>query len=175
MLRRMRRGTGGDATRTLVRKLRQRLPTLTLRTTFITGMPGETDEDFAELCDFVEEIRFERMGVFAYSRETDTPAAEFEEQVPAEVAEQRRQHLMDLQGAISEQQQAAMVGQTVDVLVEGVSEETDLLLQGRHGGQAPDIDGLTYINSGTASPGDVVRVLVDQAGEYDLVGGIVES
>lgn len=174
MLRRMRRGAGGEATRTLIRKLRERVPNLILRTTFITGMPGETAEDFAELCDFVEEVRFERLGVFAYSRETDTPAGEMEKQVPAELAEERRKTLMAIQSEISREQQDALVGETVEVLVEGVSTETDLLLQGRHMGQAPDIDGLTYINSGTAAPGDVVRVLIDQAGDYDVAGGIVE-
>jgi ribosomal protein S12 methylthiotransferase len=173
MLKRMRRGSGGEATRKLVRKLRQRLPNLTLRTTFITGMPGETDADFQELMDFVAEVRFERLGVFAYSREEDTPAAEMAEQVPEEVAEERRQALMALQAEISREHQDALVGTEVDVLVEGVAEESDLLLQGRHQGQAPDIDGLTYITAGTASPGDVVRIWVDQAGEYDVAGPIV--
>ena len=173
MLRRMRRGAGGEATRALIRRLRERVPNLVLRTTFITGMPGETAEDFAELCDFVEEVRFERLGVFAYSRETDTPAGEMDAQVPAELAEERRKTLMAIQSDISRAQQEALVGEIVEVLVEGVSTETDLLLQGRHRGQAPEIDGLTYINSGTAAPGDVVRVKIDQAGAYDVAGGIV--
>lgn len=175
MLRRMRRGTGGPATRTLVHALRQRVPNLTLRTTFITGLPGETADDFQELCDFVEEMRFERLGVFAYSQEEDTPAGTMADQVPAELAEERRRTLMEIGARISQEQQQALIGQTVEVLVEGVSEETELLLQGRHRGQAPDIDGLTYITEGTAAPGDVVRVRIDQAGDYDVAGGIVDA
>lgn len=172
MLRRMRRGKGGEATWELVRTLRKKIPNLILRTTFITGMPGETEEDFLELCRFVEEIRFERMGVFAFSPEEDTPAADMAEQVSGELAAERRDRLMDLQRHISGEQQRSLIGKTLDVLVEGLSEETDLLLQGRHMGQAPDIDGVTYINSGQASAGDVVRVNIEEAHDYDLVGGI---
>ena len=174
MLRRMKRGTGGPATRSLVRTLRERLPALTLRTTFITGMPGETDDDFRELYDFVDEMQFERLGVFAYSKEEDTPAALMAEQVPAELAEERRDQLMQLGADISRAQQRAMVGQTIEVLVEGVSDETELLLQGRHRGQAPDIDGLTYITEGTAAPGDMVQIRVDQTGDYDVAGAMLD-
>jgi ribosomal protein S12 methylthiotransferase len=174
LLRRMRRGKGGQATRDLLARLRAAVPNLTLRTTFITGLPGETDDAFAELCSFVEEMRFERLGVFAYSPEEDTEAASFSGQVEPEVAAWRRGHLLSLQQRISREQQHDLIGETLDVLVEGVSDETDLLLKGRHAGQAPDIDGVTYINSGTASPGQVVQVLVDQAHDYDLVGGIVD-
>lgn len=170
LLRRMKRGKGGEATWKLLRSLRAHVPDLVLRTTFITGLPGETDEDFAELEAFVEELRFERMGVFAYSPEEDTPAAEMSAQVPTEIAEQRRQRLMALQREISAEHQESMLGKTVEVLVEGVSDETDLLLQGRHAGQAPDIDGVTYITRGDASPGEVVRVVVEEAGDYDLAG-----
>jgi ribosomal protein S12 methylthiotransferase len=173
ILRRMRRGKGGAATWELVRRLRASIPDLVLRTTFITGLPGETAADFAELCDFVREIRFERMGVFAYSREEDTPAAGMPNQVPAELAAERRDALMALQRDISRAQQRALLGRTLAVLVEGVSDETELLLEGRHGGQAPEIDGVTYITDGTASPGEVVRIRVDQAGDYDVAGGIV--
>jgi ribosomal protein S12 methylthiotransferase len=173
MLRRMRRGKGGESTKELLRRLRREVPNLTLRTTFIAGMPGETEDDFKELCDFVEELRFERMGVFVYSPEEDTPAGEMPGQVPEEIARERAAALMEIQKQISLEQQEALVGTTVKVLVEGVSEETELLLQGRHQGQAPDIDGVTYINSGEASPGDVVDVKIEQAMDYDLVGGIL--
>ncbi|MBI3180054.1 MAG: 30S ribosomal protein S12 methylthiotransferase RimO, partial [Deltaproteobacteria bacterium] len=107
ILRRMRRGKGGPATWKLLRQLRARIPNLTLRTTFITGLPGETEADFAELCEFVEEIRFERMGVFTYSREEDTPAAEMSAQVDPEVAAQRRDTLMAIQRRISREQQGS--------------------------------------------------------------------
>jgi ribosomal protein S12 methylthiotransferase len=175
ILRSMRRGKGGKSTRELIAKLRREVPNLTLRTTFIAGLPGETQEHFDELCDFVKEARFEHMGVFAYSPEEDTPAALMENQVPQEVAQERRDKLMALQRKISRSKQKALVGQTIEVLVEGVSEETDLLITGRHKGQAPDIDGVTYINDGVASPGEVVSVLIDQAHDYDLVGGIVDG
>jgi len=173
MLRRMRRGRGGESTLELLRKLRTTIPGLTLRTTFITGLPGETEQDFEELCDVVKEIRFENMGVFVYSAEEGTPAADMEGQIPTEVAEQRRDKLMEIQQRLSAEQQQAMIGQQVEVLVEGVSDETELLLKGRHRGQAPDIDGITYINDGTASPGDLVTIEVEDAMNYDLVGGIV--
>jgi ribosomal protein S12 methylthiotransferase len=175
ILRRMRRGKGGTATRELIHRLRLKIPGLTLRTSLITGLPGETDADFRELCDFVEEVRFEHMGVFTYSPEEDTPAAEMSGQVDPELALERRTVLMEIQRRISAEQQRAFLGRTIDVLVDGVSDETELLLQGRHSGQAPDIDGLTYINDGTASPGQVVRVFVDQSHDYDLVGGIVPA
>ena len=175
MLRRMRRGTGGDATRRLIRDLRERVPNLVLRTTFISGLPGETDADAQELYDFIAAERFERLGVFTYSQERDTPAGAMADQVPQEIAAARRDRLMALQQDISRQQQEALVGTRLQVLVEGVADETDLLLQGRHGGQAPDIDGLTYINDGTARPGDLVTIAVDQAGDYDVAGGIVSN
>lgn len=173
ILRRMKRGKGGESTKDLLRKLRRTVPGLVLRTTFITGLPGETEADFAELCELVEELRFERMGVFAYSPEEDTPAATMSGQVPHEVAEARRVELMELQRRISREQHEALVGKTLAVLVDGPSEETELLLQGRHSGQAPEIDGLTYITEGTASPGEVVQVLIEQAADYDLAGRIV--
>ena len=175
MLRRMKRGRGGESTKKLLRRLRAEIPDLVLRTTFITGMPGETEEDFQELCDLVEEIRFEHMGVFAYSREEGTPAATMKGQIEREVAEARAAELMKRQKRISAEKQDSLVGKHVKVLVDGVSDETDLLLQGRHCGQAPDIDGIVYINDGEAAAGDVVEVRVEQALNYDLVGGIVKD
>jgi ribosomal protein S12 methylthiotransferase len=172
MLRRMRRGAGGEHTRRLMHTLRERVPNLALRTTFITGMPGETEAEFAELCSFVEEMQFEQLGVFAYSKEEDTVADVMRAQVDPAVAQARRDQLMALQKGISQAVQRRLLGTEVEVLVEGPSAETPLLLQGRHRGQAPDIDGLTYITEGTATAGEVVRVRVDQAGDYDVAGGI---
>jgi ribosomal protein S12 methylthiotransferase len=172
MLRRMRRGAGGEHTRRLMHTLRERVPNLALRTTFITGMPGETEAEFAELCAFVEEMQFEQLGVFAYSKEEDTVADVMRAQVEPEVAQARRDHLMALQRGISHAVQQRLIGTEVEVLVEGPSAETPLLLQGRHRGQAPDIDGLTYMTEGTATAGEVVRVRIDQAGDYDVAGGI---
>ncbi|MBI5510638.1 MAG: 30S ribosomal protein S12 methylthiotransferase RimO [Deltaproteobacteria bacterium] len=173
ILRRMRRGKGGRATRDLLTRARATVPGLVLRTAFITGFPSETEAEFEELCDFVREARFEHLGVFTFSPEEDTDAAGFANPVPAEVAAERRERLMALQQKLSREQQEIKVGKTLPVLVEGVSTETELLLQGRHPGQAPEIDGVTYINAGTASPGEVVAVRVTQAADYDLVGGIV--
>lgn len=173
ILRRMRRGKGGESTKALLRRLRAEVPGLTLRTTFITGLPGENEADFAELLEFVNEIRFEHLGAFTYSPEEDTPAATMDGQVDPVVAAARRDKLMTMQRRISREAQERLVGKTLDVLVEGVSTETELLLQGRHCGQAPDIDGVTYITDGTASPGDVVQVRIEQSAAYDLAGPMI--
>jgi ribosomal protein S12 methylthiotransferase len=175
VLRRMKRGRDSTFLRKLVRKIRDRVPDLVFRTSFIVGFPGETDEQFAELCEFVEEMRFERVGVFQFSREEGTPSYDLDGQIPARVKAQRQKKLLGIQRKISKAHQAALVGKTLDVLVEGVSEETALLLEGRWMGQAPEIDGKVYVNRGTARPGEIVKVEVEQAGDYDLVGGIAGS
>ena len=138
-------------------------------------MPGETEQDFRELCDLVEEIRFERMGVFTFSPEEDTPAATMDGQIAPELAKERQDRLMEIQRLISREQHDAMIGQTIKVLVQGVSAETDLLLEGRHQGQAPEIDGVTYITSGIASPGQMVEIVVEEANDYDVAGQMVEA
>ena len=173
VLTRMRRRFSERDTRALVDKLRERIPGLVFRTTFLVGHPGETDEDFEALMDFVESSRFERVGVFAYSREEGTRAARMDDQVPPEVAAARRDALMAAQQPLSAAQQAALVGTEIEVLVEGASDETDLLLQGRTYGQAPDIDGVTYINEGWAEPGTFARAEVVDAGDYDLVARLL--
>jgi ribosomal protein S12 methylthiotransferase len=173
VLRRMKRGRDAAWVRKLVRKLRDRVPDLTFRTSFIVGFPGETDEQFQELYDFVEEMRFEKVGVFQFSREEGTPSFDLDGQLPQRVKAARQKRLLGLQRKISKAHQQAMVGKTIDVLVEGVSDETDLLLEGRWMGQAPEIDGKVYVNRGEARKGQIVRVEVEQAGDYDLVGGIV--
>jgi ribosomal protein S12 methylthiotransferase len=175
VLRRMKRGRDSAFLRKLVLKIRNRVPDLVFRTSFIVGFPGETDEQFAELCEFVEEMRFERVGVFQFSREEGTPSYDLDGQIPARVKAQRQRKLLGIQRKISKAHQAALVGKTLDVLVQGVSEETSLLLEGRWMGQAPEIDGKVYVNRGTARPGEIVKVEVEQAGDYDLVGGIAGS
>jgi ribosomal protein S12 methylthiotransferase len=172
VLRRMKRGRDSAWVRRLVHRIRERVPGLTFRTSFIAGFPGETDEQFRELCDFVEEMRFEKVGVFQFSREEGTESYDLDGQLSQRVKAQRQKTLLALQRRISKQHQQALVGRTLDVLVEGVSEETDLLLEGRWMGQAPEIDGKVYINRGQARPGEIVRVEIEQAGDYDLVGGI---
>ncbi len=174
MLRAMRRGRDRKFISGLLQKLRARVPNLVLRSSFIVGFPGETEADFAELCEFVEEQRFQHVGAFEFSREEGTTSYDLPDQLPARVKASRRKALMKIQRSISRDYMQSLVGQTVEVLVEGASQETALLLQGRHAGQAPEIDGAVYINDGTANPGDIVRVKVEQAGDYDLVGGIEE-
>jgi ribosomal protein S12 methylthiotransferase len=155
-----------------VRKLRDRVPGLTFRTSFIVGFPGETEEQFQELCDFVEEMRFDKVGVFQFSREEGTASYDLDGQLPQRVKAQRQKKLLGIQRRISKEHQQKLVGRTLEVLVEGVSEETDLLLEGRWMGQAPEIDGKVYVNRGQAKAGEIVPVEIEQAGDYDLVGGI---
>jgi len=173
LLRSMKRGRDSVFLRELLARLRARVPGLALRTSLIVGLPGETDEDFDDLLRFVEEQRFERLGVFTYSREEGTPAAELPDQVPEDVKRERHARVMELQRDISAELQQAMIGRRVEVLVEGRAEETEHLLAGRHAQQAPEIDGLTYVNEGVAYPGELVTVEITDAHEYDLVGRVV--
>ena len=173
VLRRMKRGRDAAWVRKLVKKIRERVPDLTFRTSFIVGFPGETEDDFNQLYDFVEEMRFDKVGVFAFSREEGTPSYELDGQLPQRLKASRQKKLMNLQRKISRAHQNALVGKTLDVLIEGVSSESELLLEGRWMGQAPEIDGKVYVNRGRAAPGQIVPVEIEQAGDYDLVGGIV--
>ena len=174
MLARMQRRTTEEITRTLVGRLRK-IPNMEIRTTFIVGHPGETEEHFQALYDFVEEFRFDRVGVFQYSQEENTRSAKQDEQVPDEIKEERFHRLMQLQQTISRERMEAMVGREIEVLVEGVSEESELLLQARHRGQAPGIDGITYLNEGTdgLNAGDIRRAEVVHHGDYDLVARVL--
>ncbi len=170
----MKRGRDSEFLRDLLARLRARVPGLALRTSLIVGLPGETEEDFEDLLRFVEEQRFERLGVFEYSAEEGTPAAEMAAQVPEAVKRERFERIMEVQQDISREHQQAMIGRRIEVLVEGRSEETEHLLVGRHAQQAPEIDGITYVNDGVAYPGEIVTVEVTDASEYDLVGHVVE-
>ncbi|HET7824819.1 MAG TPA: 30S ribosomal protein S12 methylthiotransferase RimO [Anaeromyxobacter sp.] len=173
LLRSMRRGRDSAFLRKLLARLRAGIPGLALRTSLIVGLPGETEADFADLLSFVREQRFERLGVFEYSPEEGTPAAEMARQVPDAVKRERRDRIMEVQQSISRAHQRAMIGRRLEVLVEGASEETEHLLAGRHAQQAPEIDGLTYVNDGLAYPGEIATVEVTDASEYDLVGRVV--
>lgn len=167
-----RKGTGADIQR-MVERLRQEIPGIALRTSLIVGYPGETDAEFDELLDFVCEMRFEHVGVFTFSPEEGTPAARLKKRVPADVAEARRSEIMDVQRELSLGNNQRSLGKEITVLVEGPSPETPHLLVGRHEGQAPDIDGVVYINEGSAPAGEFAEVLITEAHEYDLVGRIV--
>jgi ribosomal protein S12 methylthiotransferase len=168
MLKRMRRGHGSRVTRELVTKLRARIDGLVLRTTFIVGHPGETEAEFAELCAFVSESKFDRAGAFTFSVEPGTVSAMLPHRVDPEVAATRQDKLMEIQRQISRARHEAMVGRALDVLVEGVSDESEYLLEGRWYGQAPGIDGTTFLADGAAAPGEIVRARVTQASDYDL-------
>jgi ribosomal protein S12 methylthiotransferase len=155
--------------------IKMRIPEATIRTQFIVGYPGETEKHFEELLGFVEKMQFDRVGCFMYSQEENTKAGTLPDQVDQKTKQRRHDTLMELQMGISRAKHREFIGKKLQVLVEGVSEETELLLQGRHSQQAPDIDGVTYINEGTAKPGDMVEILVTDAMDYDLVGGITST
>ena len=172
MLKRMRRGHSSRVTRELVKTLKARIDGLVLRTTFIVGHPGETAAEFDELCEFVADAKFDRAGAFTYSIEPGTTSAMLPGRVDPDVAAERQQTLMEIQRQISRARHEAMVGTELDVLVEGVSDESEYLLEGRWYGQAPGIDGVTYLADGQAAPGSIVRARVTQASDYDLAASL---
>lgn len=172
MLRRMRRGHGGDRLRSVVERLRNEIPQLTFRTAFIAGHPGESEADFEELCEFVRWAEFDHMGVFLYSHEEGTHSGAMTDLVERKIAEKRQRKLMTLQRSISRRKLKRWVGQTLEVLVEAESDESEFLLQGRHRGQAPDIDGHVILANGTAQPGEVRKALVTASTDYDLVANL---
>jgi ribosomal protein S12 methylthiotransferase len=173
----MKRGGNRASLEKLIKRVRDRVPGIAVRTTFITGFPGETEEDFAELLAFVKNVEFDRVGVFTYSDEEGTPAYDLLNKVDPKIAKQRRARLMKEQSRISRTRNKAKIGEVVQVIFEGESNESDLLWQGRMETQAPDIDGCVLINDAPAgfapSPGDLVNVMITEAQEYDLVGRIV--
>lgn len=175
ILKRMGRRTSKQQLKDIVGKLREEIPDIILRTTLITGFPGETQEDHEELMEFVNEMEFERLGVFTYSPEEDTPAAEMEDQIPEEVKEDRKAEIMELQQEISLDAGERVVGKTVVAIIEGkVADESAYV--GRTYGDAPGIDGYIFINTGEMlMSGDFVRVKVTGALEYDLIGEIEDE
>jgi ribosomal protein S12 methylthiotransferase len=168
-----RRSTSGQI-RDLVKRLREEVPGIALRTSLIVGFPGETADDFTELQQFVEHAQFDRLGVFCYSREDGTPAAEMADQVSERIKRERHRKLMKVQARVSFRRNRALVGQIDHVIVEGYSEETELLLKGRTSRQAPDIDGQVYITSGNANVGDIVPCRITDSSDYDLIAEMVE-
>lgn len=155
----------------LLKKLRERIPGIVIRTTFIVGFPGETDADFEELKEFVEKQRFENAGVFAYSQEEGTVAGSMPNQIPDDVKQERYHELMALQAQISEDLHKDTEGMTLEVLVEGIEEDGSGLYYGRSYREAPDIDGLVFIeNPGEIKPGDFIKVNILQGFTYESVG-----
>ncbi len=177
VLKSMRRGHGSRLVRELVERVRTQVPGATLRTTFIVGHPGETEQAFERLCAFVREAELDRVGVFNYSHEEGTTAAILPGRVPAKEIDARRRELLRIQREISRKKQRAMKGQEIEVLVEGPSDESEYVLMGRHEGQAPEIDGQVYLTlAGDQAPkaGDFVRARVTGSAEYDLSAEVVE-
>lgn len=153
--------------------IRSEIPEAVIRTQFIVGYPGETEEQFEELLEFIKEQKFDRVGAFQYSIEENTKAGTLPGQVEESVKQDRYDRLMSLQKPISKEKHEALIGNTLPVIIDGVSEETELLLQGRYAGQAPDIDGVVYINEGQADQGEIINVKISESHDYDLVGSII--
>jgi ribosomal protein S12 methylthiotransferase len=157
----------------IIALIRAYLPEATLRTTLIVGFPGETEADFQELYEFVEKAAFQRLGLFAYSPEKGTKAARLENAVEQSVKQERLRALVDLQEKVSLDYHQELVGTVQPALVEGVSGETDLLLEGRLASQAPEVDGCVFINKGFGQVGEIMDVRITEAHPYDLVGEII--
>jgi ribosomal protein S12 methylthiotransferase len=176
-LKRMKRGGSADIFLRTIEKMRRTIPGVTLRTSFIVGFPGETEKEFGELCEFVREAEFDWMGSFAYSDQEGATAYSLEEKLPVREIERRRKHLMQIQRGISKRKKKALRGREFDVLLEGPSEESDLLLEARSAMHAPEIDGKLYIadvpEGVTPVPGEFYRAEITETHDYDLVAKII--
>jgi len=173
VLKAMNRPYGRQQIETLLALIRSILPQAAIRTTFMVGFPGETEEDVRQLAEFMQAQKLAHVGIFAYSNEEGCAAYNLPGHCSEEEKNERRQRLMELQSGISLAGNQAMVGRMEKVLVEGLSRETDLLLEGRTRFQAPEIDGCVYINAGVGNPGEIVDVRITEAHPYDLVGEII--
>ena len=169
ILKRMRRPGRQRDTRELVAKIRASIPDVALRTSIIVGFPGETNEDFERLCDFVREMKFDRLGVFTYSNEEDTPAVRLPDQVPDDVKEWRSNTLMEIQREVSKDNSSKHIGSEIDVLVERYDGRSDVYI-GRSPYDAPEIDGEVFISNCTAGIGEIQRVRITHAFEFDMSG-----
>lgn len=177
VLKRMNRKITGEEIHNKIEKLKFNIPGIILRTSIIVGFPGETQEDFNLLLEGIKKAQFHHLGIFRYSDEDGTPAFKLGPKVPQDEIERRFDLLFETQKEIVEKLNQKFVGKTIEVLIEGLHEETELLIEGRHFGQAPDIDGKVIINDTNEMnihPGDIVKVKIDEVLEYDLLGGISE-
>lgn len=174
ILRSMNRRYSAEQLFATLTRIRTVLPDIALRTTFLVGFPGETEEDFLQIETFLRKMQLDHVGVFAYANEEGCPSEKFGDQLPEEEKMRRRDYLLDVQSGLSETMQKKYIGRVEPVLVEGLSSETDLLLEGRTRYQAPEVDGCVYINAGMANPGDIVPVRITESQVYDLIGEIVE-
>ncbi|CAM2006845.1 30S ribosomal protein S12 methylthiotransferase RimO [Acanthopleuribacter pedis] len=166
----MKRGSGRPQLAKFLDRIREAVPDVWIRTSFIVGFPGEDERAFDELCGFVGEQQFDYIGVFTYSHEEDTTAHPLGDPVSEEEKMRRKEHLLALQKEISREKLTRQVGQTFDVLIEGVHPETELLLRGRHQGQAPDVDGEIFVTEGFYQPGDMVAITIEETFDYDMAG-----
>ena len=177
VLKRMKRGGGAEVFLRSISKMRRAVPGLTLRTSFIVGFPGETEQEFEELCDFVREAEFDWMGTFSYSDQEGADAYALDKKLSPREIERRRKHLMGIQRQISKKKKKSLVGQEFDLLLEGTSEETDLLMEGRTSMHAPEIDGKVFVNDFPEEmdpqPGEFYRCQIMEAHDYDLVAKIL--
>lgn len=170
MLHLMNRKVTGKLIRERLQKLRERIPEVAIRSTVIAGYPGETQAEFDELKAFIQEFGFDQLGVFAYSHEENTASYHLPEQLPDDIKQARRAELLAVQQGVALERNKLLLGKTVNVLVEEVSEESEFLWQGRHQGQAPDIDGYVLIRGGDIQRGKMAKVKLERAMEYDLIG-----
>lgn len=175
VLRTMGRAKDGDQIRNLLTQIRTMIPEAYIRTTVIVGFPGETEEEFEQLKEFAKEFKFDYMGVFAYSREEDTVAHDLPNQVDEDIKQRRWAELTNLQAEIAEEKNRKFIGQEIEVMIDGVSSESEYMLEGRTRGQALEIDGKVLTNDGEAKPGEIVTVKIEQNFEYDLLGPIVKN
>ena len=175
VLRRMGRKTNRRQLKGRIADLRRQIPDIALRTTLISGFPGETQEDHEILMEFVDQMEFERLGVFAYSQEEDTPAADFPDQIEEEIKEQRRDQIMELQQEIAFEKSGSMVGKVLDVMIEGKVVDENAYV-GRTYMDAPGVDGLIFVNTqAQLMSGDFIRARVTGAAEYDLIGEMCDE
>lgn len=177
ILKSMKRGGNRAGLTRMIQHIRKRIPEITLRTSMIVGFPGETRGDFLELKSFCREIEFERLGVFTYSDEEDTIAYALQPKVPARTAEQRRRELMEQQASIAERKNRRLIGKEFPILIEGPSQQSELLLEGRLESQAPEIDGVCLINDsdiGEVKSGEFRTIRITRVLEHDLLGKIVK-
>ena len=178
VLKRMKRGANGDIFLKLLERIRCTIPGVALRTSMIVGFPGETEENFGELCEFVEAAQFDRLGVFSYSDEDSSKSYELDAKVDAKSIYNRKRHLMALQRKISRARNRKLIGQELPVLVEGPSADSDLVWQARLSTQAPDIDGVAYISDPGEHPlraGEIRVMRITEAHDYDLTGELVDA
>lgn len=175
VLKRMGRKSTKEALIQLINKLRDKIPDICLRTTLITGFPGETEEEFEDMKEFVKTMKFDRLGVFSYSKEEGTPASRLKDQIPKKIKEQRKNILMALQRQICAEKSKEFIGKHLEVLIDGKIAGEDVYC-GRTYRDAPDIDGMVFVKTkGELLSGEFVKVKITEAEEYDLVGEIIDE